>query len=43
MATKGKTRGPKEKKYVKKEDKQDAKHATRRKRQEKKIVGSAKK
>jgi hypothetical protein len=42
MATKGKTRGPKESKHVKKNDKQDANYATRRKRQQKQI-GSYKK
>ena len=37
MATKGKTRGPKEGKYVQKTEKQDAKFATKRKRLEKQV------
>jgi hypothetical protein len=36
MATKGKTRGPQESKYINKENAQDEKHATKRKRVEKK-------
>jgi hypothetical protein len=42
MATKGKTRGPKESKHVKKTQKQDANYSTKRKKQEKEI-GAAKK
>ena len=42
MATKGKTRGPKEGKYVKKTSKDEAKLATRKKRTEKQ-VGAKKK
>lgn len=42
MATKGKTRGPKEGKYVKKAAKSDANFATRKKRTEKQ-VGAKKK
>jgi hypothetical protein len=37
MATKGKTRGLKENKYVKKTENQDADFATKRKRQAKKV------
>lgn len=42
MATKGKTRGPKEGKRVKKTEKQDPKYATKRKK-EAKQVGATKK
>lgn len=37
MATKGKTRGPKDSKTVKKNDKQDDQYANREKREEKQI------
>jgi hypothetical protein len=42
MATKGKTRGPKETKYVNRSEKKDEKYQTKRKKVEKQ-VGAAKK